>query len=156
MPMLRGLKKGVSVNVGKYVIACPFYLPDGHITNGDGVSSPLGWVPGFNPDLDSDAQVYNGVGKKIITVVSTHKPGRYPKRIFYRVQWEMPEGYVFGKNRVKVMSEGNFKRYVLRVRRDLREFKAEVIFRNSSGAMTPIVEYRKVRESDGLIWRDPS
>jgi hypothetical protein len=69
------------------------------------------WIPGARLELthdgDTDA-VADGVGEQILTVISTHKPDRYPLRIFYTRQWITPDGKQFGKTRCRVTTASAF------------------------------------------------
>ena len=49
-------------------------------------------------------------GEMLLSVVSTHKPGKFPERIFYTRQWKDPEGKVFGKGALRVTTIGTFRR----------------------------------------------
>jgi hypothetical protein len=73
---------------------------------------PHFWMPGVghrpcSPE-DSEA-VANGEGWQILTVVSTHKPGRFPTRVFYTQQWEDPDGKAFGRQSCRVLTEQAFR-----------------------------------------------
>lgn len=60
----------------------------------------MNWRPGTRdrqtaPD-DFD-MVADGMGTMVLTVVSVHKPGRYPERVFYERSWRDPDGREFGR-----------------------------------------------------------
>ena len=70
------------------------------------------WTPGVGNRLvyPDDAEAYaNGEGWQILTVVSTHKPGRFPMRVFYTQEWEDPDGRVFGKAKCRVLTVQAFR-----------------------------------------------
>lgn len=78
------------------------------------------WRPGYWTELEETFCPYsgserdgvsyccNGWGKMIFEVVSTHKPGKYPERIFYLRRWRDPNGKEFGKNKLFTVSKGGF------------------------------------------------
>lgn len=71
------------------------------------------WSPGVrweftDPFGGSDAFA-DGVGKQILTVVSVHKPGKYPERVFYTRKWQDPSGKVFGKPGLRITTTQNFR-----------------------------------------------
>lgn len=73
------------------------------------------WRPGTDSDFDGCddfVSVADGVGSVIYTVVDTHKPGRYPTRVFYTRQWRDPDGKVFGKNKLRITTQQAFRRLI--------------------------------------------
>lgn len=70
------------------------------------------WKPGiefvatYSGDTDT---VAHGVGKQRLTVISRHKPGKYPERVFYVRQWIDPDGKEFGKPKLRITTAGAFK-----------------------------------------------
>lgn len=52
----------------------------------------------------------HGEGALWLHVVSVHKPGRYPTRVFYRREWVDPDGKVFGRPGLKVCVLSQFRR----------------------------------------------
>lgn len=72
-----------------------------------------GWRPGCNiekGDQYGGSSFYaDEVGQMILTVVSLHKPGRYPARVFFTRQWRDPDGKVFGAKKLRVTTEQAFK-----------------------------------------------
>lgn len=72
------------------------------------------WTPGVryvyvSPYGDSDS-VFDGMGKQILTVVSTHKPGRFPERVFFERRWVTPAGKTFGKSKCHIETAQKFSR----------------------------------------------
>lgn len=70
------------------------------------------WRPGvrFESDGQGDMDTLaDGVGRQIVTVVSVHKPGRYPERVFYLRRWVSPDGKGFGKSRLMVKTSVAFR-----------------------------------------------
>lgn len=74
------------------------------------------WRPGVTweecgPE-DSEA-IAHGMGKMVLQVVSTHKPGKYPERVFYTRYYVDPFGKEFGKaNMLRVISKAGFTRLI--------------------------------------------
>jgi len=77
----------------------------------DGPCTATCWRPGVefvsNGPRDADA-VADGVGTQVLTVVSVHKPGKFPMRVFYTRKWRDPDGKEFGKNSLHVTVAANF------------------------------------------------
>ena len=83
----------------------------------EGVSSSWrpSWRPGVNghryeQQYDREIAIADGAGDQILTVVSVHKPGRFPTRVFYTRQWRSPDGVTFGKSRVHIATSEKFRR----------------------------------------------
>ena len=79
----------------------------------DGPADTPTWVPGTRSEYvppDTAEDVYDGAGKILLTVVSVHRPGRYPLRVFYTRQWEDPNGRRFGKNGLRITTQAAFRR----------------------------------------------
>lgn len=69
------------------------------------------WVPGWDEHENYYGTVHicDGWGAELRSVVSVHKPGRYPERVFYVRQWRDPNGRVFGKARLRVLASRDFR-----------------------------------------------
>ena len=79
----------------------------------EGCHSVKSWRPGCEYDVDDwgNAGAYcNGMGKQLLTVVSVHKPGKYPTRIFFTRQWRDPDGKAFGKGSLRICTLEKFRR----------------------------------------------
>jgi hypothetical protein len=79
--------------------------------DGEGIAEGLSWRPGVRmitrgPET-SDPEA-DGIGTQILTVISVHKPGKYPERIFYTRRWRDPDGKEFGKGALRVRSAAQF------------------------------------------------
>lgn len=74
--------------------------------DGEGVAESLTWQPGARFATDSPnlnfGPTADGVGAQLLTVVSRHKPGKFPERVFYTRQWRDPDGKIFGKTCCRV------------------------------------------------------
>jgi hypothetical protein len=83
----------------------------------DGFAEVKSWKPGTRfverfvyPDhVESDCFA-DGVGEIILTVVSVHKPGRFPTRVFFTRKWQRPDGREFGKPKCHCVTSDKFKR----------------------------------------------
>lgn len=76
----------------------------------------MSWRPGTRdgppepPDGGGMIPVADGMGLQILTVVSVHKPGRYPARVFYTRKWRDPAGHEFGKPALRMKTVSAFTR----------------------------------------------
>lgn len=60
------------------------------------------------PSGDTDC-IAHGLGFQRVTVISKHKPGKFPARVFYVRKWEDPDGKVWGKGKLHITTEAAFK-----------------------------------------------
>lgn len=96
-------------------IPYPFVKETYHGYDEEGGFSKPTWRPGVKREGGGSdgASIYtsaDGRGEQILTVISTHKPGKFPERVFYTVRWKSPDGKEFGKSRVKVCGVQKFRR----------------------------------------------
>lgn len=73
------------------------------------------WHPGTKITLTApegaERNEANGDGVMILRVVSVHKPGKFPTRVFYTREFIDPEGNsLTSKNALRVCSIGKFRR----------------------------------------------
>ena len=98
--------------VGKtYEAPYPFVAEGWTDWNGGNPESFESWKPGFDVNQDGTRRSLcaDEMGKVSLRVVSLHKPGpKYPTRVFYVRQWQDPDGKVFGKTSLKVISARSF------------------------------------------------
>lgn len=93
----------------------PFIRDTYYVSDEDGGSEHPTWRPGcrYEPSgrygEDTEA-VCDGRGKQILTVVDTHKPGKYPTRVFYTIAWVDPDGRQFGKGKLHIATVDKFRR----------------------------------------------
>ena len=69
------------------------------------------WRPGvrFEPIGPEDSAAFaDAMGFQILTVVSIHKPGKYPERVFYTRRWIDPDSEEFGNDALRVKSKVAF------------------------------------------------
>ena len=63
---------------------------------------------GGHPEPD-DYFVANGMGKMLLTEIDRHQlPGRYATRVFYTRQFQDPDGRVYGKKQLRIITAGGF------------------------------------------------
>lgn len=70
------------------------------------------WKVGPKPEHvypDDCQDVADGIGQCAIVVVSVHKPGRYPARVFFTRSWIAPDGKAFGKGKLRIAVAGAFR-----------------------------------------------
>lgn len=88
--------------------------------DGDPDGGPsLSWRPGVRFEsrvIRGDGEfdevydaVADAVGRQKLTVVSVHKPGQFPTRVFYTRKWIDPIGREFGKGKLHIKSLASFR-----------------------------------------------
>lgn len=85
----------------------PFVLEEVELFDGEGPATTKSWRPGveYIPTGyygDSFEPVADGMGEMRLTIVSVHKPGKYPTRVFFVRQWVDPNGKLFGKTKLRM------------------------------------------------------
>lgn len=71
------------------------------------------WRPGCMVDTNernNTEWAADDVGTMLLSVVSIHRPGKYPTRVFYTRQWRDPDGKVFGKPGLRMTTMQAFLR----------------------------------------------
>lgn len=71
------------------------------------------WKPGVEwvaVHPDNQRPEADAMGSVALTVISIHKPGGYPERVFYLQQWIAPDGREFGKRKLRVTTTAAFLR----------------------------------------------
>ncbi len=98
-----------------FAVPYPFVRDVFESWDADGPVRTVTWKPGVRnvlvPPDDCEA-VADGVGAQILTVVSVHKPGRYPARVFYERQWSSPAETMFGKRKCLIKTQQAFRRVI--------------------------------------------
>ena len=70
------------------------------------VTYDTGW--GDYPEPNEGA-VANGMGKMLLAEIDRHAlPKPYQARVFYTRQWQDPDGRVFGKKQIRIITAGGF------------------------------------------------
>lgn len=102
----------------QFVVSYPFVRDTYNALDPDtfiSVPTPT-WKPGVRHEYTShegDSEAFaDGVGQQVIRVVSIHKPGKYPERVFFVRQWIDPDGRTFGKPKLRVKIRSAFRRLI--------------------------------------------
>lgn len=93
----------------------PFILDDYEGLDEDGPFKTKSWRPGTRPEMcgpEDCEMVADAMGVQIVTVVSTHKPGRFPERVFYTRRWRAPTGREFGQGKLHTKTSQAFRRLI--------------------------------------------
>lgn len=102
------------INAGDaHRVPYPFYLDAFTEFDEDGAAPVSTWIPGARMEQGYDGEgdcIADGMGFMRLLVISIHKPGSYPTRVFFVRKWEDPTGYVFGKGALRVTTVGAFLR----------------------------------------------
>lgn len=92
----------------------PFYLEAYQAMDEDGPHETMSWRPGTQIEdvgpYGDTANFADAMGGMVLTVVSIHKPGRFPERVFYTRKFVDPTGREFGKGGCKIATAQKFKR----------------------------------------------
>ncbi len=91
----------------------PFTLEDYKGFDADGPYTSKTWQPGVRMEWccpDDTEAVADAEGEMILTVVSIHKPGRFPTRVFFTRRWRDPKGREFGKPACRSVILSKFRR----------------------------------------------
>ena len=94
-------------------VTYPFVRVKISLYDEDGLNEFDSWRPGTDSRMipPDDCEAYaHGEGHMRLTVVSTHKPGKYRERVFYTRKFIDPEGKEFGKGNLHVCSIQKFRR----------------------------------------------
>jgi hypothetical protein len=96
-------KRKLPISGDRFEMKHPFIREKHLYTDEEGSTEHNQWRPGVratdNGPEGSTCEA-DGVGFQILTVVSLHKPGRYPARVFYTRRWRDPDGREFGKQKL--------------------------------------------------------
>lgn len=79
--------------------------------DGDGPAEVPCWKPGVRIEYycpDDTEMVADAEGAIILTVVSVHKPGKFPTRVFFTRRWRDPKGHEFGKGALRCATVAHF------------------------------------------------
>lgn len=92
----------------------PFVRDEYEDWDQDGSFKVKTWKPNVRHEWcgpeDTEA-VADAIGEIILTVVSIHKPGRYPTRVFFTRRWRDPTGREFGKTKCRCTTLQAFRRF---------------------------------------------
>lgn len=84
----------------------------------------------------------DGVGQMELSVVSVHRPGKYPTRVFFTRQWVDPDGKRFGKKKLRMTTVTAFLALAKGYRHDFELVKPKPIATNT---------YRAVRQMERML-----
>ena len=103
------------MDIGETVsVPYPFIREEYHAIEEDGSCLVPCWRPGvrqnqravyYGNDYDFEA---DGEGRQLLTLISRHKPGKYPERAFYTQTWVDPDGKPFGKRKLRMTTWRRF------------------------------------------------
>lgn len=96
-----------------YAVRFPFVRTSVVLFDEEGSHEVDTWRPGTHVETigpDEGWYVANGEGWMLLHVVDVHRPGKYPKRVFFTRKWRDPDGVEFGKNGLRIMTEQAFRR----------------------------------------------
>jgi hypothetical protein len=106
----------------------PFIRDEYEEMDQDGIHKIKTWIPGVRHEWcgpeDTEA-VADAMGEIVLTVVSVHKPGHYPTRVFFTRRWADPKGREFGKTKCRCTTLQAFRRYVRGYEHEYRMATAE-------------------------------
>lgn len=94
-----------------FKIAHPFVRED--FNGPDGLVKT--WKPGTRQETPDDVNFFtiaDGEGLQVLTVVSLHRPGSYPTRVFYTRKWIDPSGGEFGKRDLHCKGVSAFRQII--------------------------------------------
>ncbi|MFZ5621139.1 MAG: hypothetical protein ACOY5W_08980 [Pseudomonadota bacterium] len=103
------------ITVGEtYSVRYPFVREKVELFGEDGPYETMSWRPGAEWEQEDEYRdavaCADAFGEMLLTVVSLHKPGRFPTRAFYTRQWKDPDGRVFGKGGLRISTAEKFRR----------------------------------------------
>ncbi len=81
----------------------------------EGSYKVLSWQPGVRYEengYSGTVTIADGIGKQMVNVISIHKPGRFPERVFFTRRWETPDGIIFGKKHLRMKTTQVFRKLV--------------------------------------------
>ena len=97
----------------EFRVEYPMVLEPVELLGDEGPYQTNSWRPGVryvNHSPYCDAAAFaDGVGLMILRVVSVHKPGKYPERVFYTRTWIDPACRPFGKTKLRVTTTQAFR-----------------------------------------------
>lgn len=100
------------VDGDEFEVRYPFVLEKVSLFDGEGFAEVDSWRPGTRGEMvgNEDAEmVADGIGTQVLRVISIHKPGKYPERIFFTQSWRDPHGRSFGKTKLRMLPTSTFR-----------------------------------------------
>lgn len=119
-----------------FEIVYPFLRDTYQACDEDGPHDVKTWRPGveWGGGLYRDSAGCDAEGLCRFTVVSVHKPGRYPTRVFYTRQFTNPDGKPFGKGKLHMASVEKFRRLICGYRDDYDVGEPDASYRATSAS----------------------
>ena len=112
---MRGDAKLISADV--FIVRYPFVreVRSAHwLTTADDPDPQIEcWRPGVTPEEcgpEDFEMIAHGEGEMHLRMVSAHKPGRYPERVFYERCFVDPDGKTFGRPKLHIATREKFNR----------------------------------------------
>lgn len=99
-----------------YAVEYPFCRDKVVLCDEEGSYTEDTWRPGTRQMNDNNGEwsehwtEADAMGKMLLSVVSIHRPGSYPARVFFTRQWEDPDGKVFGRKKLHIKAQSAFNR----------------------------------------------
>ena len=95
----------------------PFLASKKQLFDEAGAREIISWRPGLEyeaqpPEGGWSKSYCNGWGSRIIEIISLHKPGKYPERVFFTRRWQPPNGAEFGKSACRVTTLSTMRRWL--------------------------------------------
>lgn len=119
------IKRQIPESGEVYQVPYPFVRDSTTVWDEEGSSTEPTWKPGTRfiaYGQDDQEAVADGMGKQILTIIDTFKPGDWPRRVFYMRRWADPDGKEFGKDRCRVTTIHAFRSLVNGYRHPFRIF----------------------------------
>lgn len=118
------MRDQTEIKVGAMIeVAHPFVRSTYTDFDGERPYERATWRPGTrgeNVGPEEVDMVADGIGTQIVTVVSVHRPGTFPPRVFFTRRWRDPDGREFGKNKCHVKSQQGFRSIIAGFRHEYR------------------------------------
>jgi hypothetical protein len=114
-------QSGIPIAGDVFTVAYPFVRRAYNGIDFEGAYEAQSWRPGIEyrevdaydiGDGPASAPFADGEGAAIFTVVDTHKPGRFPTRVFFTRKFRAPDGHTFGKPGLHIVTLEKFRRLV--------------------------------------------
>jgi len=98
---------------GVFRFKYPFVRAEYEALDEDGPHIRPTWNPGIRWEdygPEDCCAFADGEGEAVLTVVSIHRPGRFPTRVFYTRKFISPDGDEFGKGGLRIATLEKFRR----------------------------------------------
>lgn len=92
-----------------YSVEYPFCRDKANVADEEGYSEIDTWRPGTRQMEDGWTEA-DAMGEMVLSVVSLHRPGKFPMRVFFTRQWKDPDGKIFGRSKLHITAQSAFSR----------------------------------------------